>query len=72
LNVPRDVGEDVTISVTELEHAVYALDPYPFDAEGIELATEGRLIVPQPAGTDLAALLADTPATEQRVRLVAA
>lgn len=72
LNVPRAVGDDVTVSVAEHEGGVYALDPYPFDAAGIELATEGRYLAPQPIGTDLGALLAETPVSEQRVRLVAA
>ena len=72
LNVPRALGDDVTISVTEHDGAVYALDPYPFAVDGLDLATEGRYLAPQPDGTDLGAVLTDTPVTEQRIRLVAA
>ncbi|MGI9646524.1 MAG: DUF3891 family protein [Ilumatobacteraceae bacterium] len=71
-NVPRAVGDDVEIDVEERPGSVYALDPYPFDADGLELATEGRYLVPQPAGTDLAAKLAATEVSRQAVTLVAA
>ncbi len=71
-NVPRAVGDDVTVSVVELPGAVYALDPYPFAPDQLELATEGRYLAPQPAGTDLAAMLATTPIEAQTVHLVRA
>ncbi len=72
LNVPRSVGDDVTVEVVERDGGVYALDPYPFDQDDIEFVTEGRLLDPQPPGTDLASVLDRTDVTEQRVRLVAA
>ena len=69
-NVPRKIGDDVTISVRELPGAVYQVDPYPFVRDNLELSTEGRYLSPQPPSTDLAALLAKTEIAEQKVRLV--
>ena len=71
-NVPRAVGDDVTVSLSEHDGGVYALDPYPFAVDGIDLFTEGRYLLPQPAGTDLGATLAATDISRQNVRLVAA
>ena len=71
-NVPRAVGDDVTITVTEAPAAVYEVDPYPFATDGLEVATEGRYLAPQPPGTDLGAVLAATPVDTQTVRLVRA
>jgi len=71
LNVPQAVGTDVTVTVEERPGEVYALDPYPFAADNLHLATKGRWLTPQPQGTDLGALLAGTPVTDQRVLLVA-
>ncbi len=68
-NVPRAVGDDVTITVVEHPGGVYTLDPYPFAVDRLELATEGRYLAPQPAGTDLAAVLAATPVQSQTVHL---
>ncbi len=69
-NVPKAVGTDVTILVEERPGGVYGLDPYPFGTNDLELTTEGRYLSPQPAGTNLSALLASTPVTCQTVRLV--
>ena len=71
-NVPRAVGDDVTIAVAERPGAVYALDPYPFAADGLEVRTEGRYLAPQPPGADLGDVLAATPVDTQTVRLVSA
>ena len=71
-NVPRAVGDDMTISVTERPGAVYAVDPYPFATDGLEVATEGRYLAPQPPGTHLGPVLAATPVDTQAVRLVRA
>ncbi len=71
-NVPRAVGDDVTVTVVEHPDGVYALDPYPFSCDGLELATEGRYLAPQPAGADLAEVLRGTPVRSQAVRLIKA
>ncbi len=69
-NVPRAVGDDVTISVVERPGGEYGLDPYPFGEDGLALATEGRYLAPQPPDTDLGAVLTATPVATQTVRLV--
>lgn len=71
-NVPRAMNDDVTVSVVEHPGAVYEVDPYPFAVDGLDLATEGRYLAPQPAGTDLGGVLAATPVDTQTVRLVRA
>ena len=71
-NVPRAVGDDVTISIVEHPGAVYEVDPYPFVTDELELATDGRYLAPPPVGTDLGPLLAATAVQSQTVRLVRA
>ena len=71
-NVPRSVGDDVTVTVVERPGGEYTVDPYPFAADGFAPATEGRYLAPQPPGTDLAEVLAATPVQSQTVRLLAA
>ena len=71
-HVPATPTSDAAISVTERSGAVYALDPYPFDADGLSLTTEGRYLAPSEPGADLAAVMASTPVTEQAVTLTAA
>lgn len=72
LNVPQAIGDDVTITLVERDGGVYALDPYPFAVDGLELHTDGRYLTPQPEGTDLGEVLANTEISTQNVRLVAA
>jgi hypothetical protein len=71
-NVPQALGDDVTISLTERDTGVYALSPYPFNTDALEVYTEGRYLEPQPVDTDLGAALAATEVSEQHVRFVAA
>lgn len=71
-NVPRNLTEDVTITVRELADAVYEVDPYPFAHDNLELSTNGCYLQPQPAGTNLATVIADAPIDSQTVRLVRA
>jgi hypothetical protein len=72
MHVPRAVGDDVTVEVRELDDDTYSLAPFPFDSDGVEVATDGRYLAPQTVGTDLAATLASTPVEQQTVRLIAA
>ncbi|WP_420630136.1 DUF3891 family protein [Candidatus Leptofilum sp.] len=66
LNVPRAVGDDVTITIKLVEPSIYSLSPYPFQNDELTLSYEGRWLTPQPVGTDLKALLAEiAPITEE-------
>ena len=71
-HVPTDPPTDVSISVQEQPGAVYVLDPYPFDVDHLQVATDGRYLLPAEPGTDLATVMASTPTSEQAVTLVAA
>ena len=71
-HVPMSTTADVSVSVQERPGAVYRLDPYPFERDGLELFTEGRYLLPAEPGADLAALMASTPVERQTVTLVAA
>lgn len=71
-NVPAGVNDDVTVTVRPLGQERYAVSPYPFAADEVEVWVEGRFLAAQPEGTDLAALMAQTPAVRQTGRLVRA
>ena len=69
-NVPRALGDDVTVEVVPLDEATYRLDPFPFGAEPFVVATAGRYMESQPPGADLAALFAGLAPDKQTVNLV--
>jgi hypothetical protein len=43
-HVPRNVGEDVTVTISPRGEGVYALSPFPFAANAPEFAFAGRFI----------------------------
>jgi len=65
-NVPRGVGDDVTVEVRETAPGRYVLEPYPFDASGIEVRCAGRYLRPGEGQR-----FADAPVSEQCYRLAA-
>lgn len=71
-NVPMRVGQDVTITLKPVGAGVYALDPYPFGPDPLEIYCEGRYLTPQPNGVDLTQVLEAAPLTRQTYRLVEA
>ena len=70
-NVPRKVGDDVTIVVSRQEAGVYRLAPFPFARDGLTVTCAFRRILPQPEGTDMTRVLAAAPLEIETVRLVA-
>jgi len=68
-NVPRAVGEDVTVKITPQAEGNYALAPYPFAQPEVRVFVEGRYLAPQPEGVDLAAVLRATPKVKQEYLL---
>jgi hypothetical protein len=70
VNVPRAVGDDVELTVTRLGDGRYAVDPFPFDDDGVEIACAGRWLEPLPDGSDVAAALAAAPEEVEIVTLV--
>lgn len=70
LNVPRQVGDDVTITIKPAGDGVYQLAPYPFAEDGLTFSYRGRLLSPYPPGTDLAAALDAAPVVVETVTIV--
>ncbi|MEM7114539.1 MAG: DUF3891 family protein [Chloroflexota bacterium] len=70
LNVPRAVGEDVTLTIKRIQLDVYTLDPYPFKQPTMAFTYTSKPMLPQPAGTNLKALLAETEAVVEEVVIV--
>ena len=55
-NVPDGKGTDHTISITPREDGSYALSPWVFEGDSLEVSVEGRYITAQPQGTDFKAI----------------
>lgn len=72
LNVPRAVGDDVSIIVDRVASGVYSLSPYPFRERGLAIECVGRQLAPQPEGTSMPAALTAAPRTTEVVVLEAA
>jgi hypothetical protein len=69
-NVPRAVGEDVTVSIRPAGDGRYALSPFPFAGESLTAWVEGRHLTPQPEAVDLAQLMQNTAKTRQEYVLI--
>jgi len=70
VNVPRAIGDDVTITIKPVEPGVYSLSPYPFGEDRLEISYQGRLMSPQFVGTDLQALMAAIEPTIEKITLI--
>lgn len=70
-HVPMNANEDATIDIKPVGEGVYALSPYPFDRDGIELCFEGRYLAPVDAGDSVSELLQKSSTEIQTIRLVA-
>lgn len=66
-NVPRGVGRDVSVRVSELPDGGYAFEPFPFAREHIEVYCEGRYLAPGEGGR-----FASAPVARQIFTLLAA
>lgn len=69
-NVPRSVGEDVTVTITPQANGSYTLAPYPFAQPEVRVFGEGRYLTPQPEGADLVTVMKATPKVKQEYILV--
>jgi len=70
LHVPDGKGTDYTLNIKPAGDGVYALTPFPFKGESIEVFAEGRYLSAQPQGTDFKTIFANTPKEKQVYRLV--
>lgn len=78
-HVPMTGSEDVTVAIRPEGSGTYSFTPYPFAEDGLEVPFTGRSLAPvdESVGLDIgaeevAAMLRDAPAGEERVRFVAA
>ena len=70
LNVPSGTSEDATVTVTPLDNGDYRVHPFPFAGEAQSFSLAGKVVSPQPAGTDIQRVLHRTPTTAEQFRLV--
>ncbi|NJN79467.1 MAG: DUF3891 family protein [Anaerolineales bacterium] len=70
LNVPDGKGSNQTLTISPLENEAYALSPWCFADESIEVFAEGRYITPQPQGTDFKSIFDMTAKEKQMYKLV--
>ena len=69
-NVPRSLGDDVSIKVSRVEEGVYALDPYPFRLPEFDVGLSKLLIEPQKTTVSLAQLNLDHLKSWEPIKLV--
>jgi hypothetical protein len=70
LNVPDGKGTDHTLSIKPTDGA-YALTPFPFKGDSLEISVEGRYITAQPAGTDFKPIFESTQKEKQVYKIIA-
>ena len=69
-NVPRRLGDDITLTVSRIEAGVYRVEPFPFAEEETVVECRHRWLEPQPPGTSMPEALASAPEGIERMRLV--
>ncbi|HEY1364689.1 MAG TPA: DUF3891 family protein [Xanthobacteraceae bacterium] len=70
-HVPRNAGEDVTVTVRPCGPDTYELSPYPFAASSAEFAYAGRRIEPRRETAGWMSILREAPTEWETFRLVA-
>jgi hypothetical protein len=71
-HVPLSATKDTDVKIEPVEAGVYALDPYPFDNNDIEVTFSGCYLAPVSQGDDVRDELDRAPLTTQTARLVTA
>ncbi len=66
-NVPRALGDDVSIELRPKSGTHFMLDPWPFSAETVEVSTAGRYLRPQPQSGNLREIAQLAPICHQAV-----
>lgn len=70
LNVPDGKGTDHTVTITPCADGAYALSPWVFESDSLEVFAEGRYITPQPQGADFKKIFDETPKEKQVYKLI--
>lgn len=71
-NVPRTVGDDVTVTVKPLGDNRFSMSPWPFVKDTVKATCEGRYLAPQPDEAGMRAAFAAAPVLPQTYVLVPA
>jgi len=70
LHVPNGKGTDHTIMINPTDDGAYALSPFPFAGDSLEVSVEGRYLTSQPQGTDFKPIFDNTAKEKQTYKLV--
>jgi len=70
LHVPDGKGTDHTLEIKPTDNGAYALTPFPFLGDSIEISVEGRYLTAQPQGTDFKQIFDATPKEKQTYKIV--
>ena len=70
LHIPDGKGTDHTLTIKPAGDGAYALSPFPFKGDSIEVSVEGRYLTAQPQGTDLKAVFDGTPKENQTYKIL--
>jgi hypothetical protein len=71
-NVPRNVGDDVTVTVTPLGESRFSVSPWPFADETVEVTCTGRYLMPTTSEAEMQAAYVAATEDTQRYTLVPA
>ena len=70
-HIPMSATNDTEVNIMPVGAGVYAVDPFPFDGDSIEVSFNGRYVAPVSEGDDLKSVLGEAPLATQTARLVA-
>lgn len=70
LHVPDGKGIDHTLTINPTDDGAYALSPYPFKDDSVEVTVEGRYLTSQPQGTDFKSIFDNTSKEKQTYKIV--
>ena len=69
-NVPRAVGDDITVTITPLKSGAYALAPYPFRQESMTFSYGGRYLSAQEPGANMRQLWNTAQSYSEPIQIV--
>ena len=70
LHVPDGKGIDHTLTINPAGDGTYALSPFPFTGDSLEVSVEGRYLTSKPQGTDFKPIFESTVKEMQTYKLV--
>lgn len=70
IHIPRNGAEDTEVNIEPVADGVYALDPFPFRQDDIQVTFDGRYMAAVSEGDNVRAVLEKAPVETQSARLV--